>query len=55
MTIYRIFRNNNRKLFVETTNKRFALQLYKEGTKAGDNMEIKEKRGTRFFKLTVEN
>lgn len=55
MAIYRVFRNNNKNLFIETTNKRFAVQLYKEGTKAGDNMEIREKRGTRFFKLIIEN
>lgn len=54
MAIYRVFRNNNKKLFVETTNKRFAVQLYKEGTKAGNHMEIREKRGTRFFKIEID-
>lgn len=55
MTTYRILKNGNKKIFVETTNKRFAISLYKEGLRNGDKMEIRQEKNGRFYKLEVES
>ena len=47
--MYRVYKNNNRNQFVETTSFKFAKSLAKEETRKGNKIEIKENRNGRWF------
>ena len=53
MAKYRVIKDGNNKYFVETDNISFARSLAKEQVKKGlaDKMEIKERRGSRYYKI----
>lgn len=49
--MYRVYKNNNKKQFVETDSLKFAKSLAKEETKRGNKMEIRENCNGRWFKI----
>lgn len=49
--MYRVYKNNNKKNFVETSSLSFAKSVAKQEIKRGNNMEIKENRNGRWFKV----
>lgn len=51
--MYRVNRKGNRKLFVETDSKKFAKSMVKEEMRRGYEMEIRELRGSRWFKIEI--
>jgi hypothetical protein len=52
--VYRIFRNGNKKNFVETTSEKLAKSIYKEETKKGYKMTIKARHGSRWYTINPE-
>ena len=46
---YRVNRKGNRQLFVETDSLKSAQQMAKQQSREGYDMEIREKRGSRWY------
>jgi len=53
--MYRISRKSNKSLFVETSNYQFALSMIKEEERNGNEMELRQKKGNRWYKMTIPN
>jgi hypothetical protein len=49
--MYRVYKNGNKKQFVTVDTLKFAKSIAKEEIKRGNEMEIKELRGNRWFKI----
>lgn len=52
--VYRIFRDSNKKNFVETTSEKLIKSIYKEESKKGYNMTIKARHGSRWYTIDPE-
>ena len=48
---YRVYKNNNKKQFVETESLKFAKNLANEEIRKGNKMDIRENRNGRWFKI----
>lgn len=49
--MYRVYKNGNKKNFVETSSLSFAKSIAKQEIKRGNNMEIREKKNNKWFKV----
>ena len=51
--VYRVSRKCNKSLFVETENYSFALSMIKEEKRNGYEMELRQKKGNRWYKMAI--
>lgn len=53
--MYRIYKNNNKKNFLETESFTFAKIVARQESERGDHMEIRENRNGRWYRVEVSN
>ena len=51
--LYRIYRDGNRKQFVETQDIKLIKSILKEETRNGHKVEIREQHGKRWYKIEL--
>ena len=53
--VYRVSRKSNKSLFVETESYAFAISMIREEERSGHEMELRQKKGSRWYKMPIPN